>query len=83
MRIDLVSHKSLEQVRAFLEWGLGADGSEPLLPEREEQYGHIQTSLVRSPFASYRLNGCNAPRVAASDANPALISDSEASAIAA
>ena len=39
MRIDLASHKSLEQVRAFLE-SLGADGSEPLLPEREEQYGH-------------------------------------------
>ena len=32
---------------AFLEGGLGADGSEPLLPEREEQYGHIQGSLVR------------------------------------
>ena len=25
----------------------GEDGSEPLLPEREEQYGHIQRSLVR------------------------------------
>ncbi len=41
MRIDLAAHKSLEQVRAFLE-SLGADGSEPLLPEPEEQYGHIQ-----------------------------------------
>ncbi len=31
MRIGLASHKSLEQVRAFL-GGLGADGSEPLPP---------------------------------------------------
>ncbi len=35
MRIDLASHKSLEQVRAFSDGGPGADGSEPLLPERE------------------------------------------------
>ena len=53
MRIGLASHKSLEQVRAFL-GGLGADGSEPLLPEREEQYGHIQTSLVRYRYRMLR-----------------------------
>ena len=53
MRIDLASHKSLEQVRAFLE-SLGADGSEPLLPEREEQYGHIQRSLVRFRYRTLR-----------------------------
>ena len=53
MRIDLASHKSLEQVRAFLE-SLGADGSEPLLPEREEQYGHIQRSLVRFGYRTLR-----------------------------
>ena len=53
MRIDLASHKSLEQVRAFLE-GLGADGGEPLLPERQEQYGHIQTSLVRFRYRTLR-----------------------------
>ena len=53
MRIDLASHKSLEQVRAFLE-GLGADGSEPLLPERQEQYGHIQRSLVRFRYRTLR-----------------------------
>ena len=53
MRIDLASHKSLEQVRAFLE-SLGADGSEPLLPERQEQYGHIQRSLVRFRYRTLR-----------------------------
>ena len=52
-RIDLASHKSLEQVRAVLE-SLGADGSEPLLPERQEQYGHIQRSLVRFRYRTLR-----------------------------
>ena len=33
---------------------LGADGSEPLLPEREEQYGHIQRSLVRFRYRTLR-----------------------------